>query len=82
MANFIRFQVPKRSELRSAMSAMLERASFLLDCTEWDIFKRALSGSSVRTEKQYTAYLETGDLPAEVANYIHSLPYDENQNIM
>ena len=64
------------------MPTTLEKASDLLDCTEWDIFERAYSGSSPEIEKKYTTYLTTGELPPEVLNYINSLPHDENQNLM
>jgi|TARA_Y100000294_G_C8382122_1_gene267209 hypothetical protein len=64
------------------MPTTLEKASDLLDCTEWDIFERAYGGSSPEVEKKYTAYLTTSELPPEVLNYINSLPHDENQNLM
>ena len=81
-ANFSKSLRRKRSELCVVMPTTLEKASDLLDCTEWDIFERAYGGSSPEVEKKYTAYLTTSELPPEVLNYINSLPHDENQNLM
>lgn len=74
---FTRSLCPKTNLNRWLMSGLLDRASILLACSEWDVFKSAYKGDGHRAQEGYTAYLSSGELPDEVINYIDSLPNDE-----
>ena len=75
-ARFLKF-LRLQSLSRWVMSGLLDRASILLACSEWDVFKSAYEGDGHRAQEGYTAYLSSGELPVEVINYIDSLPNEE-----
>jgi len=74
---FTKFLCPKTNLNRWLMSGLLDRASILLACSEWDVFKSAFAGDGHRAQEGYTAYLSSGELPEEVLNYIDALPKNE-----
>jgi len=76
-SSFLSLSQKNQQISRWFMSGMLERASSLLACSDWDVFKSAYCGDNHKAQDGYTLFLSSGELPTEVMNYIDSLPKEE-----
>jgi len=77
ISSLLTLKNPLEKISRWAMSGMLDRASSLLACSDWDVFKSAYQGDQHKAQDGYTLFLSTGELPPEVMNYIDGLPCEE-----